>query len=91
MAVFHVDLTITNPDGQKATLTHAFEFAVAAPAPTIAAVSPRTGPAGGGTSVTITGSGFQPGAQVMFGTVSAANVVVSADGTTLTVTTPKMV
>src|SRR5687768_7162215 len=45
------------------------------PAPTaltLTAVSPSTGPAGGGTPVTLTGSGFVSGATVMIGGVRAS-------------------
>ncbi|MGH7777426.1 MAG: carboxypeptidase regulatory-like domain-containing protein [Candidatus Dormibacterales bacterium] len=50
-------------------------------------VSPAQGPPGGGTPVTITGTGFQAGATVTFGSdvPSAVNVVTP---TTLTATTP---
>ncbi len=45
------------------------------PAPRVTAVSAITGPAGGGTSVTITGTGFTGATDVSFGGVSAAFVV----------------
>ena len=41
--------------------------AASVPPPTILTVSPNGGTTGGGTSVTITGSGFQSGAMVRFG------------------------
>lgn len=50
-----VDVTVTNPGGLHATLKHAFTFTTAAQ-PTITSVSPSSGP--GGTTVTITGTGF---------------------------------
>lgn len=43
-------------------------------APTVSAVSPAGGPGSGGTSVTISGTGFYPGASVAFGGVGAASV-----------------
>lgn len=57
-------------------------------APIVATVTPTAGPVAGGTSVTITGVGFQGASSVMFGTVSATSVVVSADGTSITAVTP---
>ncbi len=50
-------------------------------------VVPNSGPTGGGTSVTITGTNFASGATVTFGDAAAANVVV-VDSTTITATTP---
>ena len=45
-----------------------------APTPlTLTAVSPSTGPAGGGTPVTLTGDGFVSGATVMIGGVSSVS------------------
>ena len=54
-------------------------------------ITPTSGPDVGGTSVTVTGTGFQPGAVVLFGTapggISGVNCVESA-GTTITCLTP---
>ena len=47
------------------------------PPPVVSSVTPNTGPTGGGTAVTITGSGFQSGAAVTFGGAAATNVVVT--------------
>ena len=46
--------------------------------PAVTGVSPATGPLAGGTEVTISGSGFAPGASVSFGPAAATNVSVSA-------------
>jgi hypothetical protein len=51
-------------------------------------LSPATGPAAGGTTVTIRGSGFQPTATVTFGGVAASTTYV--DASTLQVTTPAL-
>jgi lysophospholipase L1-like esterase len=75
-----------------------------APAFGIASVSPSSGRMGGGQTITITGGGFVTGARVYFDNAAwtadrnantkladvdqATNVVVSADGTTITATTP---
>ena len=55
--------------------------------PTVSAVSPTNGSTSGGTTVTITGSGFAAGATVQFGTSAGSGVtVVSAN--TITTTSP---
>jgi endonuclease/exonuclease/phosphatase family metal-dependent hydrolase len=82
-----VSVEVTNPDNQSATLANAFTFnAPPSPAPSVSAVSPNSGSTNGGTSVTITGSGFVSGASVNIGGVFATNVNVSS--TTITATTP---
>ena len=55
-------------------------------APTVAGVLPATGDPAGGTSLTITGTGFQPGATVTFDGILAASTWMNA--TTITATTP---
>lgn len=47
-------VTVTGPDGGTDTLT----VDVAAPPPTVASIAPTSGPAAGGTAVTITGTNF---------------------------------
>jgi len=54
--------------------------------PTITTISPASGPPTGGTTVTITGTGFGAGARVIFGEAPATNVkVISANEITVTV------
>jgi hypothetical protein len=57
------------------------------PPPTLASLSVSGGPIAGGTSVTITGTGFVSGMTVSFGSNLATNVVVASD-TSLTATSP---
>jgi hypothetical protein len=58
-----VDVTVTGPGGTSAPSTMAvFKYK----SPTVTAVSPSSGPMAGGTSVTITGSGFALGAATTF-------------------------
>ena len=78
-----VTVTVT-VSGQSGSLTNGFTYAVV---PTVSGVSPNSGPAAGGTSVTITGTNFATGATVTFGSGSATNVVV-VNSTTITATTP---
>ncbi|HZL28489.1 MAG TPA: Ig-like domain repeat protein [Acidobacteriaceae bacterium] len=55
--------------------------------PTVASVSPNSGPVAGGTVVTISGSGFSGSTAVSFGTSAAASFTVNSD-TSITATTP---
>jgi len=58
------------------------------PAPTVVGVAPSAGPVEGGTTVVITGTGFEAGATVAFGGTDATGVTVTSaisitdDGTT---------
>jgi uncharacterized protein (TIGR03437 family) len=69
-----VDVTVTNPSGETATSTNAFRYL--GPAPIVTGMSPASGPAGGGTLVVFTGSGFAPEAKVIWNGVSLPNVTV---------------
>jgi hypothetical protein len=48
--------------------------------PTVTAVAPTVGPAGGGNTVTIRGTNFEPGASVEFDNTASASVSVPYDG-----------
>jgi hypothetical protein len=81
-------VTVANTDGQSATKPNGFTY-VAPPA--IDSLSVTRGPVGGGTNLTITGSGFQNGATVTFdpgGTNSVATAVNVVDSSHITLTTP---
>lgn len=80
----HVAVRITNDDGGTALVESAFEYTY--PGPTIASLSPTSGPTSGGTQVTITGTGFRPGCVVEFGGKPAA--VLSVTPTALVCVTP---
>lgn len=58
-----------------------------ASAPTITGISPNNGTVAGGTSVTLTGTGFIAGSTVKFGATSATNVVIHGL-TSITATSP---
>jgi len=51
-----VDVVVTNSDGQTATSQEGFTYL--APPPQISVINPDSGPTGGGTNITITGSNF---------------------------------
>jgi hypothetical protein len=80
-----VDVTVTTPGGTSAT-TAADRFTYDAP-PTLTRMKGKTGPVGGGTTVTITGSHFTAGTSVRFGTTPAASVTVTSP-TSLTAVSP---
>ena len=79
-------ITITNPDGQIAILASGYTYLGAAPI--ILSITPNSGPAAGGQTVTITGQHFQTGCTVLFAANQATNVVVAPDGLSLTCVTP---
>src|SRR6185312_15911779 len=66
------DVVMTGPDGVSATRANGFTFL--GPLPTVASVSPLSGPVAGGTAVTITGTNFASGTTVSIGGVAAATV-----------------
>ena len=80
-----VNVVVTNNDSQNATLANAFTYLGAAP--TVTSVTPPSGPAIGGTTVTISGTNFRSGAVVLVGGVPATAVVVGG-ATTITATAP---
>ena len=61
--------------------------AAVTPAPTVAGISPNSGPDAGGTPVTITGSGFTGATGVDFGMTAATDVTV-VNSTTITAESP---
>ncbi|WP_229797587.1 putative Ig domain-containing protein [Jeongeupia chitinilytica] len=66
-------------------MTNAFTYT--APVPTVSSVSPNSGPTAGGTSVTISGTGFNGATAVKFGATNAGSVSVNSD-TSITATSP---
>jgi hypothetical protein len=81
-----VDVVVTNPDAQFGTLTGGYTYSPTPP-PTVTSISPVSGPSGGGTPVTITGTGFLAGATVSFGGTAATSINV-VSSTSITATTP---
>jgi hypothetical protein len=84
-----VDVTVTTPSGQSAVVTSDhFKYV-----PTVSAVSPAAGPVAGGTSVTVTGTGFAVGTGttiIKFGGAKSLSVTCSTS-TTCTAVSPKHV
>jgi len=77
------DIMVTNPDGQRDSLTNGFRFDHATP--TLSALNPASGSTAGGT-ITVTGTQFLDGATVQVDGVSVGTSFVSA--TQLTATLP---
>jgi hypothetical protein len=81
-----VDVVVTNAGGKSAALGNGYSYD-APPRPTIASLTPNSGPAAGAQSVTITGTGLTNVRSVTFGGVPAADVRPLND-TTVTLRTP---
>jgi len=80
------DVVVSNSGGTT-TLSAGYSYTSSAPPPSVSAVSPNSGPSGGGTVVTVSGSGFTAGATVKFGSVPATNVTATS-ATSINATTP---
>ena len=76
-------ITVTNPDGQAATLANAFTYT----GPTVSFLSSSNAYTSGGTIISITGTSFQSGAAVYLSDIYATNVTVSS-ASLLTFTAP---
>jgi hypothetical protein len=88
-AVGTVHVTIVTPAGSSAPSPQD-QFVYTAPPvppPTIMALSPNSGPTGGGTVVTLTGTNFSGATRVAFGTATATAYNVASD-TSITATAP---
>jgi hypothetical protein len=80
-----VDVTVVNPDGQSVTDAGAFTYQTPPPPPpVVTGITPASGPTAGGTSVTLTGSGFVTGATVFFGATPVTPSSVTALSIALT-------
>jgi hypothetical protein len=68
----------TQVQAASAPLVVTWSGAPTASAPAVTSVSPTYGPSGGGSTVTVAGSGFAPDAWVSFGGVAAGGVTVTS-------------
>ena len=81
-----VNVTVTTAGGTSAASSadqFTYQAAAPPPAPVLTGVSPSTGPAAGGTAVTVTGSNLS-GGSVAFGGVAASGVSCTASSCTAT-------
>jgi IPT/TIG domain len=76
---------VITPGGRSAAVA-ADEYTYQ-PLPTVTAISPTSGPHAGGTTVSVTGTGFTGATQVLFGSTPGTNLTVTTD-THLTVRSP---
>ena len=79
-----VSVSVTeNPHNHSATLTSGYTYVSSSSSSTnsvsVSSASPNQGPTTGGTVVTITGTGFQTGNAVSFGSVQSSAVTVSSN------------
>jgi PKD repeat protein len=79
-----VDIVVTTPNG---TATGPGAYTYGAAPPTFGSIAPSAGLIAGGTTVTITGSGFTGATGVTFGGTAATGVTVVSD-TSITATSP---
>lgn len=79
-----VAVNVRNPDAQSGTLANAFTYIGP---PTITNLTPEAGNTGGGTTVSITGTGFVAVPSVMFGGTPATGISFSGS-TSITATAP---
>lgn len=80
-----VNVDVTTPGG-VGTGVGLFTYIAPPAAPTVAAISPASGPTGGGTAITITGANFTGATAVSIGGIAANSFTVVND-TTITATT----
>jgi hypothetical protein len=84
-----VDVVVTTPSGQSATGAADHFTYTAVPTPAITSLNPSTGGSGGGTSVTISGSGFANATGVFFGGVAASSFIIVSDSSITAVAPPE--
>jgi len=80
-----INVHVVTPNGKSPSVSaDLFTYALL---PVVTGVSPLSGPSGGGTVVTVSGTGFTGATSVLFGNVAGTSLSVSSD-TSLTVTSP---
>ncbi|WP_330229120.1 IPT/TIG domain-containing protein [Nocardia sp. NBC_00508] len=77
-----VPVTVTTAAGTSAGVSFTY-----VPAPTLTSISPTTGPVTGGTTVTLTGTGFTGATAVFFGILPATSFTINSS-TQITAVTP---
>ena len=82
-----VGISVTTLGGTSAT-TSADIFQYSAYVPSVSAISPASGPAAGGTTVTVSGKALTGATTVFFGANKGSTISVNAAGTVLTVKSP---
>lgn len=83
-----VHVRATNANGTSTTNTRTLYAYVTPPTPAVTKLSPNRGPSSGGTTVTITGTGFTGATGVTFGAGTPASSFTVTSDTTLTAVAP---
>jgi alpha-tubulin suppressor-like RCC1 family protein len=84
-----VDVTVTTLGGTSPTsAADKFTYGFPGTAPVVAMISPKEGPPEGGTTVTITGVGFNSATAVKFGSVNASSYKVESESSITAVSPP---
>jgi hypothetical protein len=84
-----LDIIVTAPGGTSAAVS-ADQFTFTAPAaPTVTGLGTTSGGTGGGTLVTVTGTGFTGATAVMFGNVAATSYTISSDTSLVAIAPPQ--
>jgi hypothetical protein len=87
-ATYHFRAVATSTIGTSHGVDKTFKTAQSAgPPPTVKRISPKKGPAAGGSAVTITGSGFSAVSAVAFGSATAPSFTVNSE-TSITAVSP---
>jgi hypothetical protein len=81
-----VDVTVTTPSGGTSPTSEPDRFTYG---PTVTKVEPNRGSPGGGTTVTLTGTGFTGATAVNFGSTGATSFTVNSE-TSITAVSPRM-
>jgi PLD-like domain/IPT/TIG domain len=81
------DVVVTNPKGESYTLKGVYTYAGPPSAPSVTSAMPSSGSLNGGTTITVEGSGFIPGAVVSVGGI-LCNTIIVVDSSTITAVTP---
>jgi len=82
-----VNVLVTTAGGTSKPAASGDQFTYTTPVPVITKISPTSGPSAGGTTVTITGSGFTGATRVTFGSLAATSFMVVSD-TEITAVSP---
>jgi len=84
-----VDVTVTSSGGTSAiTSADRFTGVAPGPAPAIKSIAPPSGPAAGGTTITISGTGFDGVTAIRFGTVPASGFTTQSSTSIAAVSPP---
>ena len=83
-----VDVTVTTPSGTSTTSVGSTDDFTYLAAPTVTFVSPSIGPPAGGSTVTLTGTGFVDGDTLVNFGANSGNTITVTSPTSLTVHTP---